>query len=291
MTCKATLRDKGIKPIPKIPCCSQLKHWRRITMMSVTYKITAKVIALRLTPALDRVITPQHGFIKKRSIYDNILAAIVGIEYARCTKQECILLQIDLDKAYDRIEWKCIEEVMSVLGFGPRMCSIVRTLGEGSILELLFNNKIVGSFEVKRSIKQGYAMAPLLFALGSHPLVAALEASADKGEIQGLELPRGKRLLAKLFADDSLLFLKANFDILRKALQIIQLFATASGSKCNIEKSRLISLTEGDSFDPSSWSGEVISKGTIVRHLGVPIGVDVTDKQRLEWVMERIKKK
>ncbi len=189
---------------------------------------------------------------------------MVGIEYASCTKQECILLQLDLDKAYDRIEWGYVEEVMLVLGFGPRVRSMVCTLGEGSVSELLFNNRIVGSFEVKRAIRQGCPLAPLFFAIGSRPLVvAALESSAEKGEIQGLALPGGKHLLAKLFADDSLLFLKANSDCLRKALQIVQLFATASGSKCNIEKSRLISLTEGESFDPSSWYGEVISKGTI----------------------------
>ena len=69
----ADIKRGLIKPIPKMVCCSELKHWRPISMMTVAYKILAKVIALRLSPILDKVVTPhQHGFIKGRSIYDNI---------------------------------------------------------------------------------------------------------------------------------------------------------------------------------------------------------------------------
>ena len=40
-----------IKPIPKMVCCSELKHWRPISMMKVAYKILAKVIiSLKIVP-------------------------------------------------------------------------------------------------------------------------------------------------------------------------------------------------------------------------------------------------
>ena len=52
-------------------------------MMIVVYKIIAKVIATRLVPILNKILTPhQHGFIKGRSIYDNTLVAMVRMEYA-----------------------------------------------------------------------------------------------------------------------------------------------------------------------------------------------------------------
>ena len=62
-------------------------------MMTAIYKLMAKMLAIRITPTLAEVVSPhQHGFIKGRSIYDNILAAMVGMEYAQFKKQECILL-------------------------------------------------------------------------------------------------------------------------------------------------------------------------------------------------------
>ena len=75
-------------------------------MMPTIYKIFAKAVATRLTPSLNTHISPhQHGFIKGRSIYDNIITTMVAIDFAKLTHQKCILLQIDLDKAYDRIYW------------------------------------------------------------------------------------------------------------------------------------------------------------------------------------------
>ena len=49
-----------------------------------TKRIIAKVVASRLSPMLNKMLMPhQHGLIKGRSIYDNILAAMVGIDYAK----------------------------------------------------------------------------------------------------------------------------------------------------------------------------------------------------------------
>ena len=92
-------------------------------MMPITYKTATKVVANRLSPIFNKIITPhQHGFIKGgKSIYDNILAAMIGIDYANLTNQECIVLQLDLDKAYDKIGWSFITQKMRTLGFGPRL--------------------------------------------------------------------------------------------------------------------------------------------------------------------------
>ena len=119
-------------------------------------------------------------------------------------------------------------------------------------------------------------MAPLLFVACTHPLVALLESAAAKKEIFGLSLPNGEQLLIKLFADDSLLFLKVEQENIKRALEIVHLFALASGSQCNIEKSRLISLTRSDGLDYAGWTREVVKKGNIFKHLGAPLGCLIT---------------
>ena len=117
--------------------------------MIVLYKIKAKVIATRLSPILGKVVTlHQHGFIKGRSIYDNILAAMVGIDYAKLSNQECVLLQLDLDKAYDRIGWSLISKTMEVLGLGHKMCLATLVLGARSSSHLLFNGQNMEFFKL-----------------------------------------------------------------------------------------------------------------------------------------------
>ena len=136
-----TILLKGIiKPIPKQVSCSLPKRWRPISMMTIMYKIVAKVVANRLAPLLNRILTPhQHGFIKGRSIFYNILAAMAGIDYAQISMQECVLLQLNLYKAYDCIGWSFVTRTMAALGFGPKMSSVVLSLASGSFSQLLFN--------------------------------------------------------------------------------------------------------------------------------------------------------
>jgi len=57
-----------------------------------------------------------------------------------------------------------------------------------------------------------------------------------------LVLLDGSNLLAKLFVDDSLLFLNANNDVIKNALITVDEFAFASGYKRNVEKSKLLLL-------------------------------------------------
>lgn len=52
-------------------------------MMGILYKILAKAIALTIAPLLRKSLhTSQSGFIRDRSIFDNILVVQLGIEYS-----------------------------------------------------------------------------------------------------------------------------------------------------------------------------------------------------------------
>lgn len=53
-----------------------------------------------------------------------------GLEYAHHTKQENYFLKIDFDKAYDRIEWDLILNLVKSLGIGPRFAQWLVTLFE-----------------------------------------------------------------------------------------------------------------------------------------------------------------
>ena len=103
-----------------------------------------------------------------------------------------------------------------------------------------------------------------------------------KKEIFGLFLLNGEQLLIKLFVNDSLLFLKGHPQNPRRGLEIVQLFAQALGSQCNIKKSWLLSLIQSNSFDYARWIGDVVGKGKIFRHLGALLGCYTSSKQAFE---------
>ena len=116
----AIINKGNIKFIPKVGDSKDICNWRPITLLNVSYKIDAKVLALKIRHMLPSIVRPkQTGFLKSRYILDNIIAIWEGMEWASKSKQSAIFLKIDFAKAYDRIEWPFILAMVRAIGFGP----------------------------------------------------------------------------------------------------------------------------------------------------------------------------
>ena len=67
----------------------------------------------------------QYGFVPRRHITDNIANVYMAMEYAKYSNQDVLLLQVDVTKAFDNVHWDYLAEVMSSLGFGPKMQNLI----------------------------------------------------------------------------------------------------------------------------------------------------------------------
>ena len=99
--------------------------------MSGMYKIFIKMMANRLHKVLPSMIHyAQYFFLAKRDILHNILNVQMVIDYAKESKQESVLLQLDIEKVNDNVDWSFINYLMSCMGFGDRMSKLIYTFGE-----------------------------------------------------------------------------------------------------------------------------------------------------------------
>ena len=95
-----------------------IRHWRPITILNSAYKILDKALSLRLQPMLDSLIhATQIGFVKERSILDNIFTFWEAVSLARLEESPLAVLLLDFEKAYDRVDWGFLEETMLLTGF------------------------------------------------------------------------------------------------------------------------------------------------------------------------------
>ena len=89
--------------------------------MYVLYKIFSKVLANRLKSFLPSlIIENQSAFAKDRLISDNILIAFEILHCMKNLKSKgdgFMALKLDMSKAYDRVEWVYLVNLMRRIGF------------------------------------------------------------------------------------------------------------------------------------------------------------------------------
>jgi len=87
----------------------------------VIYKIISKVLANRLKPMLHSIISKtQSVFIANKLITDNILIAFESLHHMKTNcigKKGFMAMKLDMSKAYDRVEWCFLEQILLKLGF------------------------------------------------------------------------------------------------------------------------------------------------------------------------------
>lgn len=78
---------------------TNIKNWRLITLLGTIYKLLAKTMARRIQPMLKRIIRPnQTGFLKGRSILDNVFLALETMDWAVESQQNMVMLLLDFEK-------------------------------------------------------------------------------------------------------------------------------------------------------------------------------------------------
>ena len=95
-----------------------------ISLLGSLYKILAKVLANRLRRVLDKVISPsQNAFVEGIQILDAALITNEAMD-SLLRRNDCgVVCKLDIEKAYDHVNWEYVLEVMRIMGFGQRWLS------------------------------------------------------------------------------------------------------------------------------------------------------------------------
>jgi len=101
-----------------------MRDWRPIALCNVLYESMAKVLASRLKNILHKCISKnQLAFVPRRSILDKAMIAIEVVHHMKVSKRargKNVALKLDISKAYDRIDWLYLKEVMLYMGFNSQ---------------------------------------------------------------------------------------------------------------------------------------------------------------------------
>lgn len=112
-------------------------------------------------------------------------------------------LKLDMSKAYDRVKWSFIHQVMLKLGFHPKWTSLVMNCISSTSFSILINGDPKGCITPTRGLRQDdNPLSPYLFLFYSEGLSALSTTAARNSMILGMAVARSALKLTHLFFVD-----------------------------------------------------------------------------------------
>ena len=74
-----------------------------------------------------------------------------------------VICKLDIEKAYDHVNWEALLDLLKRMGFGARWCMWFHTCISIAQFSVLFNRSPVDFFGSSRGLRQGNPLSPLLF--------------------------------------------------------------------------------------------------------------------------------
>jgi hypothetical protein len=85
------------------------------------YKLVSKVLAARLAKVIGSLIpSTQSTFVKGRNLVEGVVAVNEVIDHAKKTRQSCLILKVDFEKAYDSVDWGFLDYILRRFGFSDK---------------------------------------------------------------------------------------------------------------------------------------------------------------------------
>ena len=120
-------------------------------------------------------------------------------------------LKLDMSKAYDRVEWVCLDKIMDKLGFDEKWRKPIMQCVITVTYSVKINGVPRGNIISSRVIRQGDPLSPYLFIFCAKCILAMRQVLVANGVMAGVAMCHGGPKLSHLFfADDNLIFYKAS---------------------------------------------------------------------------------
>eukprot|EP00005_Dracoamoeba_jomungandri_P011433 CAMPEP_0174276412 /NCGR_PEP_ID=MMETSP0439-20130205/60368_1 /TAXON_ID=0 /ORGANISM="Stereomyxa ramosa, Strain Chinc5" /LENGTH=1075 /DNA_ID=CAMNT_0015368631 /DNA_START=40 /DNA_END=3267 /DNA_ORIENTATION=- len=144
-------------------------NYRPVTILSVAVKVFERCLKSRVTEAAEKYLDDnQFGFRKKRGVDLNGFLMQMAMDYARGIqsvhpnkKLYCALL--DVYKAFDTVDHAILWEKCEKAGIEKVIIGFLEEFYFETVSMVVINGVFSREYEVKRGVKQGAVLSPVLF--------------------------------------------------------------------------------------------------------------------------------
>lgn len=169
--------------IPKSSDAIIMNDMRPIVCCTTLYKIISKILTTRLGKLINFILDEsQSNFILGKVIQDNIFLAhelIRGYNMNHISPRCAI--QMNLQKAYDTIKWKALEDIMREMNFPAKFIKWIMVCFSTVSYKYAINGQHSKYLKVRKCLRQGHLISPLVFVLIMEYKYKCLKKLRNKG--------------------------------------------------------------------------------------------------------------
>lgn len=226
--------------IPKVRSPTRVNDYRPISCCNVVFKCISKIIANRMKMCLKDIISPnQSAFVPGRSIADNILLTqeIMHNYHLDRGVPRCAL-KVDIQKAYDTVDWDFLRRILMGFGFHTRMIGWIMECVTTTSFSISINGSLHGYFKGNRGLRQGDPLSPYLFTMVMEIFTLMLHREVRNSGLFKFHRYCSKMDLINLcFADDLFIFMHGDVGSASIIHKVMNEFKEVSGLVPSMPKS------------------------------------------------------
>ncbi|KAL5703068.1 hypothetical protein ACHQM5_028204 [Ranunculus cassubicifolius] len=232
----------------------------------------------------------QTSGIAGRQIQEGVLLANELLDSNWRNGKPGIIFKLDFFKAFDRVSWSFLLDILSKFGFGEKWKNWLKACWMSGHCSVLVNGVAHGNFTTSRGLRQGDPVSPMLFVLAMEVLSQCILKAQALDLIKGLNVKDGGiRVPILQYADDTLILIEGVLEDALNLKEIMGWFSAMSGLEVNYNKSVLYQIN-----DVTDW--ELIVQGWECKigvlpdlYLGMPLGSKFKSKVVWDPLLSRLR--
>lgn len=225
--------------LPKKHRATKCNEYRTISLMSHVLKLFIRIIHQRIYRKIEEKISnTQFGFRCGLGTREALFATQVLVQRCRDMNQDVFLCAIDFEKAFDKVRHGKMLQLLKKSGIDDKDIRVIANLYWGQTACVRVGNQLSEEIEIKRGVRQGCVLSPMLFNLYSEEILNEVLDDTKEGIILNGVLMNNIR-----YADDTLL-LTGSIEHLQALLNRIEAACSRFGLNMNTKKTKFMIISK-----------------------------------------------
>lgn len=225
--------------IPKKPNAKLCDQHRLISLINHVTKSFTKIIHKRIYNKCEANISrSQFGFRKALGTREAIFGLQVLVQRCRDVNKDAYLCFVDFKKAFDTVNHEQLLNILQKTDIDDKDVKIMASLYWGQTARVRVGNEFTELAEIKRGVRQGCILSPLLFNIYSEEIFKKSLENAKEGIRINGELTNNIR-----YADDTVI-LASSIEELQQIMERVNVASEEYGISLNFSKTKWMLISK-----------------------------------------------